>query len=65
MLNPCSATRISRLPESPKSENKMNKLLKKRIQYMTVLKLRPPLVFASSHADLLLEGLGIMLKEVS
>ena len=32
---------------------------------MNVLKLRPPLVFASSHADLLLDGQGIMLKEVS
>ncbi len=32
---------------------------------MNVLKLRPPLVFVSGHTDFLLEGLGIMLKEVS
>jgi 4-aminobutyrate aminotransferase-like enzyme len=32
---------------------------------MNMLKLRPPLVFASGHADFFLEGLGIMLKEVS
>lgn len=32
---------------------------------MNVLKLKPPLVFESSHADLLLEGLGTTLKEVS
>ena len=34
-------------------------------QYRNVLKLRPPLVFDSSHADLLLEGLGASFKEVS
>ena len=32
---------------------------------MNVLKLRPPLVFVSGHADFLLEGLGTTLKEVS
>mgnify|MGYP001219204611 FL=1 len=32
---------------------------------MNMLKLRPPLVFASGYANFLLEGLGIMLKEVS
>ena len=32
---------------------------------MKGLKLRPPLVFASGHTDFFLEGLGIMLKEVS
>ena len=34
-------------------------------QHRNVLKLRPPLVFDSSHADLLLEGLGASFKEVS
>ena len=34
-------------------------------QYRNVLKLRPPLVFDSSHADLLLERLGTSFKEVS
>jgi 4-aminobutyrate aminotransferase-like enzyme len=34
-------------------------------QYRNVLKLRPPLVFDSNHADLLLEGLGASFKEVS
>jgi len=34
-------------------------------QYRNVLKLRPPLIFDSSHADLLLERLGTSFKEVS
>jgi 4-aminobutyrate aminotransferase-like enzyme len=34
-------------------------------QYRNVLKLRPPLVFDSSHADLVLEGLGASFKEIS
>ena len=34
-------------------------------QYRNVLKLRPPLVFDSSHADFLLDELGASFKEVS
>ena len=58
-------------PDKDKAVELVEKLKTKGIlisnagQHRNVLKLRPPLVFDSSHADLVLEGLGASFKEIS